>query len=201
MIRCLGNRKFRFVVWRIGRVLTKFYLHLRFGQQGHEGELERNVPKRSPKSSTNWIFFWKLVHLCINLLNLLFWRFCVPFYHGINHQYTNLVEICICLVHFFLIVLAKQNRSLAAFLSHLPFQLLRDVGTQPLGHIFANIWACDCKGVSFDSKLFWHIFLLMSLFWKPPQDLYIIQNILYLEPKWPLFWMDEAFFGWVQAPK
>ena len=142
-------------------------------------------PKRSPKSSTIWIFFCKLVHLWINLLNLLFWRFCVTFYHGINHQYTNLVEIHICLVRIFLIVLAKQNRSLAAFLFDLPFQLLRDVGTQPLGHIFANIWACDCKGVSFDSKLFWHIIVLMSLFWKPPQDMYIIQKILYLEPKWP----------------
>lgn len=161
-------------------------------------------PKRSPKSSTIWIFFCKLVHLWINLLNLLFWRFCVTFYsfyHGINHQYTNLVEICICLVLFFLIVLAKQNRSLAAFLFDLPFQLLRDVGTQPLGHIFTNIWACDCKGASFDSKLFWHIFLLMSLFWNPYQDMYIIQKILYLEPKWPLFWMDEAFFWWVQTPK
>ena len=49
MIRCLGNRKFRFVVWRIGRVFTEFYLHLRFGQRGHEGELERNVSQKIPK--------------------------------------------------------------------------------------------------------------------------------------------------------
>ena len=78
--------------------------------------------KRSPKSSTIWIFFWKLVHLCINLLNLLFWRFCVTFYHGINHQYTNLVEIYVYVwFTFFWSSWPSKIEALRHFFSICPF--------------------------------------------------------------------------------
>ena len=161
-----------------------FYFHLWFGQQGHKGELERNVSQKILKVFNQLNFLLENSTPLNKLIESVFLAilcYFLPWDWSPAHQFSSINMFG----SLFLTILAQQNRSLAAFFPWFNFweispflQLLKKIGTQPLGHLcvytclqtFEHVIAMvfPLNPTCFDTYFCWCLY-----FGNPPKHVYL----------------------------